>query len=71
MLRLVLRLLDTDCANPQPSGYAVEFTRRMAGAEIGQKAAIDSARLQAISAIISRMGSKLAQDIEKGIEMRY
>jgi len=29
------------------------------------------ARLQAFSAIISRMGAKLAQDIEKGMEMRY
>jgi len=33
----------------------------VAGAEITQKAAIDSAKLQAISMIISRMGSKLAQ----------
>ena len=49
----------------------VEFTGRIAGAEITQRAAIDSAKLQAISAIISRMGSKLAQDIEKGMEMRY
>lgn len=49
----------------------VEFTGRMAGAEITQKASIDSAKLQAISAIISRMGSKLAQDIERGMEMRY
>jgi len=49
----------------------VEFTGRMTGAEITQKASIDSARLQAISMIISRMGSKLAQDIEKGMEMRY
>ena len=49
----------------------VEFTGRMAGAEINQRASIDSAKLQAISMIISRMGSKLAQDIEKGMEMRY
>ena len=49
----------------------VEFTGRMTGAEINQKASIDSAKLQAISMIISRMGSKLAQDIEKGMEMRY
>jgi hypothetical protein len=49
----------------------VEFTGRVTGAEITQKAAIDSARLQAISTIISRMGAKLAQDIEKGMEMRY
>jgi hypothetical protein len=49
----------------------VEFTGRITGAEITQKAAIDSAKLQAISTIISRMGAKLAQDIEKGMEMRY
>jgi len=49
----------------------VEFTGRITGAEIAQKASIDSARLQAISTIISRMGAKLAQDIEKGMEMRY
>jgi hypothetical protein len=49
----------------------VEFTGRVIGAEITQKAAIDSAKLQAISTIISRMGAKLAQDIEKGMEMRY
>lgn len=49
----------------------VEFTGRMSSADITQKAAVDSARLQAISMIVSRMGSKLAQDIEKGMEMRY
>jgi hypothetical protein len=49
----------------------VEFSGRIAGAEITQKAATDSAKLQAISSIISRMGAKLAQDIEKGMEMRY
>lgn len=49
----------------------VEFSGRITGAEITQKAAIDSAKLQAISTIISRMGAKLAQDIEKGMEMRY
>src|SRR6266545_1330886 len=49
----------------------VEFTGRITGAEITQKAALDSAKLQAISMIISRMGAKLAQDIEKGMEMRY
>ena len=49
----------------------VEFTGRMMGAEITQKAAIDAAKLQAISTIISRMGAKLAQDIEKGMEIRY
>lgn len=49
----------------------VDFTGRMSSADITQKAAVDSARLQAISMIVSRMGSKLAQDIEKGMEMRY
>lgn len=52
-------------------GTRVEFTGRITGAEITQKAAIDSAKLQAISTIISRMGAKLAQDIERGLEMRY
>jgi Ribonuclease G/E len=49
----------------------VGLSGRIAGAEITQKTAIESAKLQAISMIMSRMGSKLAQDIEKGMEMRY
>ena len=49
----------------------VEFTGRATSAETSQKAAIESAKLQAISTILSRMGAKLAQDIEGGIEMRY
>ena len=49
----------------------VEFTGRMSSADITRKAAVDAAKLQAISVIVSRMGSKLAQDIEKGMEMRY
>lgn len=49
----------------------VDFSGRMTGAGILQNAASESAKLQAISTIISRMGSKLAQDIEKGLEMRY
>jgi hypothetical protein len=49
----------------------VEFSGRVAGAEINQKSALESAKLQAMSVIMSRMGSKLAQDIEKGLEMRY
>jgi len=49
----------------------VEFSGRVAGAEITQKAALDSASLQATSTIISRMGAKIAQDIERGMEMRY
>jgi hypothetical protein len=49
----------------------IEFTGRMGSAGITHKAAVDSARLQAISMIVSHMGAKLAQDIEKGMEMRY
>src|SRR5215213_1051651 len=49
----------------------VELSGRLSGAEITHTAAVDAAKLQAISTIISRMGSKLAQDIEKGLEMRY
>lgn len=49
----------------------VEFSGRMNSTEITQKAMIDAAKLQAISTLVSRMGSKLAQDIEKGLEMRY
>jgi hypothetical protein len=43
----------------------------MNSANILQNAAGESAKLQAIATIISRMGTKLAQDIEKGLEMRY
>jgi hypothetical protein len=49
----------------------VDFTGRMRSAEITHQAVVDSAKLQAISMIVSRMGAKLAQDIEKGMEMRY
>jgi len=49
----------------------VELSGRLSGAQITHNAAVDSAKLQAISTIISRMGAKLAQDIEKGMEMRY
>jgi len=49
----------------------VELTGRITGAEITQKAAIEAAKLQAISTIISRMGAKLAQEIERSMEMRY
>lgn len=49
----------------------VDFSGRTASANILQNAAGESAKLQAIAAIISRMGSKLAQNIEKGLEMRY
>lgn len=49
----------------------VEFTGRMDGAAISHTAAVDSAKLQAISMIVSRIGAKLAQDIERGMEMRY
>lgn len=49
----------------------IDFSGRMNSANILQNAAGESAKLQAIAAIVSRMGSKLAQDIEKGLEMRY
>jgi hypothetical protein len=49
----------------------IEFTGRMSSAGITHTAAVDSAKLQAISMIVNRMGAKLAQDIEKGMEMRY
>ena len=49
----------------------VEFTGRLTGAEITKNAVVESAKLQAISSIVSRMGAKLAQDIERGMEMRY
>jgi hypothetical protein len=49
----------------------VDFRGRMTSASTLQNAANESAKLQAIATIVSRMGSKLAQDIEKGLEMRY
>jgi hypothetical protein len=49
----------------------IDFSGRMNSAHIVQNAATESAKLQAIATVISRMGSKLAQDIEKGLEMRY
>ncbi|HEY0723498.1 MAG TPA: hypothetical protein VGD41_05890, partial [Pyrinomonadaceae bacterium] len=49
----------------------IDFSGRMNSANIIQNAANESAKLQAIATIISRVGSKLAQDIEKGLEMRY
>lgn len=49
----------------------IDFSGRMNSANIVHNTAIESAKLQAISTVISRMGSKLAQDIEKGLEMRY
>ena len=49
----------------------IDFSGRMNSANILQTAAGESAKLQAIATVISRMGSKLAQDIEKGLEMRY
>jgi hypothetical protein len=49
----------------------IDFSGRMNSASILQNAAAESAKLQAVAAVVSRMGSKLAQDIEKGLEMRY
>jgi hypothetical protein len=48
----------------------VEFTGRIVSRNHAESA-IDSAKLQAISTIISRMGAKPAQDIQKGMELRY
>jgi len=49
----------------------IDFSGRINSANILRNAAGESAKLQAISAVISHIGSKLAQDIEKGLEMRY
>lgn len=49
----------------------IDFSGRMTSANTIHNASVESAKLQAIAAIISRMGSKLAQNIEKGLEMRY
>ncbi len=49
----------------------IDFSGRMNSAGIIHNTTIESAKLQAISNVISRMGSKLAQDIEKGLELRY
>jgi len=49
----------------------IDFSGRTMSANILQNASDESAKLQAISTVISRMGSKLAQEIEKGLEMRY
>ena len=49
----------------------IDFSGRMNSANILHNTAVKSAKLQALSAMISRVGTKLAQDIEKGLEMRY
>jgi hypothetical protein len=49
----------------------IELEGRISAAGITHTAAIESARLQAVSAIVSRIGSKIGQDIERGMEMRY
>lgn len=49
----------------------IDFSGRMNSANTIHNASVESAKLQAIAATISRVGSKLAQDIEKGLEMRY
>ena len=49
----------------------VEFDGRVSAAGITHTAAVESAKLQSISAVVSRIGSKIAQDIEHGMEMRY
>jgi hypothetical protein len=49
----------------------VEFEGRVSAASITHTAANESARLQAVSAVVSRVGSRIAQDIEHGMEMHY
>jgi len=49
----------------------IDFSGRMTSANTIHNASVESAKLNAIASVISRMGSKLAQDIEKGLEMRY
>jgi len=47
----------------------VGFAGRITCVEISQKAAIDSAKSPAISTILNRIGSKVAQDIERAMEL--
>jgi hypothetical protein len=49
----------------------IDFSGRMNSANTLQNAVHEAAKLQAMAAVISRIGSKLAQDIERGLEMRY
>jgi len=49
----------------------IDFSGRMTSANTIHNASVESAKLQAMASVISRVGSKLAQDIEKGLEMRY
>lgn len=44
----------------------IDFTGRMSSAEITHHAATDAARLQAISTIVSRMGSKISPGYREG-----
>jgi len=44
---------------------------RVSAAAITHTAADESAKLQAIAAVVRRIGSKIGQDIEHGMEMRY
>jgi len=48
-----------------------EFTGRMKGAEITRAASTEAARLQAWSSVMSSVGSKIARDIQEGMELHY
>lgn len=48
-----------------------EFAGKTGAAQINLDAAKQAAQLQAISSVISRVGSKIAADIEKGMEIRF
>ena len=52
-------------------GNKTRYDSQLKAAEITRQAATEAARLQALSAVISRVGRKIAHDIEKGMEMRY
>lgn len=48
-----------------------EFAGRMKGAEITRTAGAEAARLQAWSSVMSSVGSKIARDIQEGMELHY
>jgi hypothetical protein len=52
-------------------GNKVRYDSQVEASRITRDAAMEAARLQALSAVVSRVGSKIARDIEKGLEMRY
>src|SRR5215203_385443 len=52
-------------------GNKVRYDSQIEASRITRDAAMEAARLQALSSVVSRVGSKIARDIEKGLEMRY